>query len=101
MIVWCNGQLLPVEGARIDPRDRGFTLGDGLYETIRIRNGAPTRLAAHVMRLVRGCALLGFAPPVDPHEIDDVMRRFLATTDTVGDAALRLTLSRGPGPRGL
>ncbi|GIL40516.1 aminotransferase class IV [Roseiterribacter gracilis] len=100
-LIWIDGEIVDIARARIDPRDRGFTLGDGLYETVRVRNGVPTRVAAHVMRLVRGCALLGFPPPIDPHEFDDVMRRFLVTTDTVGDAALRLTLSRGPGPRGL
>lgn len=100
-LVWIDGEIVEIGRARIDPRDRGFTLGDGLYETIRVHDGAPTRVAAHVMRLVRGCALLGFPPPLDPHDFDDTIRRFLATTDTAGEAALRITLSRGPGPRGL
>ncbi|MDB5367520.1 MAG: ilvE [Rhodospirillales bacterium] len=100
-LVWIDGAIIEASRARIDPRDRGFALGDGLYETIRVRNGAPTRVAAHVVRLVRGCALLDFSPPLDPHDFEDTMRRFLQATDTAGDAALRLTLTRGPGPRGL
>jgi branched-chain amino acid aminotransferase len=100
-LVWIDGRMLDAAAARIDPRDRGFTLGDALYETVRVRNGVPTRVAAHVMRLVRGCGLLGFAPPLDPHAFEPAMRTYLAAADIAGDAALRLTLSRGPGPRGL
>jgi branched-chain amino acid aminotransferase len=100
-LIWINGAILDAAAARIDPRDRGFALGDGLYETIRVRNGAPTRVPAHVMRLVRGCALLDFAPPLDPYAFEAAMRALLAAADVAGDAALRLTLTRGPGPRGL
>ena len=31
--IWLNGALLPAKQARIDPSDRGLTLGDGLFET--------------------------------------------------------------------
>jgi branched-chain amino acid aminotransferase len=100
-LVWIDGAVVEASRARIDPRDRGFALGDGLYETIRVRDGAPTRVAAHVARLVRGCALLGFPPPLALPAFEDAMRRLLDASGTTGDAALRLTLTRGPGPRGL
>ena len=41
MILWLNGNLVPAEEAQIDPRDRGFLLGDGVFETIRPQNGQP------------------------------------------------------------
>jgi branched-chain amino acid aminotransferase len=37
--VWYNGAVLPAAAARIDPADRGFTLGDGVFETIRVTEG--------------------------------------------------------------
>lgn len=68
MIVWLNGALLDEETARIDPRDRGFLLGDGLFETILVRHGRPRLLAAHIERLARGAEQLGFPPPPSaPH----------------------------------
>ena len=68
MTVWCNGQLLAVEGARIDPRDRGFTLGDGLYETIRVRDGRLLRVDRHFARLGEGLKLLDIRLKVDENE---------------------------------
>ncbi len=52
MKVWLNGTLQDAEAARIAPTDRGFTLGDGLFETFKARDGAPLRLEAHLA----GCA---------------------------------------------
>ncbi len=43
--------------------DRGFQYGDGLFETIAIRHGAPRLWGYHVERLAAGCERLGFAPP--------------------------------------
>ena len=44
MTVWLNGALVAADAARIDPADRGFTLGDGLFETIRVADGRTCHL---------------------------------------------------------
>ena len=36
-VVWLGGGLVAADEARLDPTDRGLTLGDGLYETLRAR----------------------------------------------------------------
>lgn len=100
MHVHLNGRLTPADTACIAPNDRGLTLGDGLFETIAIRAGQVRRLEVHLARLRRGLALLGFALPHDETEI----ARFLAETiqaNAVETGAARLTLTRGPAPRGL
>lgn len=33
-IVWLNGRLLPAQAAMIPVADRGFTLGDGIFEKV-------------------------------------------------------------------
>ena len=38
-MVWLNGVFCTAESARIDIRDRGFTLGDGVFETLRVKDG--------------------------------------------------------------
>ena len=37
--VWLNGRLTLPAQARLDPTDRGFLLGDGLFETMRAVSG--------------------------------------------------------------
>ena len=100
MIVSINGKLATQDEARIDPRDRGFTLGDALYETIRIRDGEPLRLQRHFARLDSGLRLLGFPAPIDQADITETIRTVLAANELV-DAAVRLTVSRGPAARGI
>jgi branched-chain amino acid aminotransferase len=100
MIVWLDGCLCPVEEARIDPADRGFTLGDGLYETIRARDGKPLRLAAHFARLQSGAGALGIPLPYADRMLAAAMTTVLSV-NALTDGVLRLTLTRGPAPRGL
>ena len=47
----------------IDPGERGFHYGDGLFETIAVRNGQPRLWDYHVDRLTAGCKRLGIEVP--------------------------------------
>jgi branched-chain amino acid aminotransferase len=97
MIAWLNGTL--TASPRLDAADRGFTLGDGVFETIRAAGGRPCRLAAHLARLRCGAELLGLPLP-DDAALEAALAELLAAAG-LADAALRLTVSRGPAPRGL
>ncbi len=99
-IVWLNGAAVARDKARIDPADRGFTLGDGLFETIAARGGKILRVAAHMARLRAGANELRISVPHD----DGALAAALVETARVNgieDGVLRLTLTRGPAPRGL
>lgn len=101
-MIWLNGQILPPAEARIDPRDRGFTLGDGVFETMAAEDGRPIRLGDHLERLGRAAKLLDIPLPVEVSELPAAIGAVLAANNlTTGMAALRLTLSRGVGSRGL
>jgi branched-chain amino acid aminotransferase len=100
MIVWLNGTLLPVAEARIDPSDRGFLLGDGLFETMAACDGAVPELTRHYARLCAGALLLRLPVPVGEVTLACAVGAVLDTNE-LREAALRLTLTRGPGPRGL
>lgn len=99
-ILWLNGRFLTSEDARIDPADRGFTLGDGLFETMRAKDGKVLRQAAHLARLRAGAKAFGIPVPAADGEIGEALSGLLER-NALGDAVLRLTLSRGVGPRGL
>ncbi len=98
--VWLNGALCPASHARISPDDRGFTLGDGIFETLRAAGGAPRHAALHLARLRAGAAALGLGPPPDDARLHAAIAALLSA-NTLRDATLRITLTRGAGPRGL
>jgi branched-chain amino acid aminotransferase len=95
-----NGDLVDAETARIAPDDRGFTLGDGLFETIAVKKAAPKRLPAHLARLRQGAAVLGIPVPYTDEKIAGLVASVIAANDMM-EGALRLTLTRGPGARGI
>ncbi|WP_332116173.1 aminotransferase class IV [Azorhizobium caulinodans] len=98
MTLWLNGALVDATAARVAPGDRGFTLGDGLFETIAVRDGMPLRLAAHLARLARGAEVIGL--PLPTFDLSAIATALLAANGLT-DAVLRLTLTRGEGPRGV
>jgi branched-chain amino acid aminotransferase len=97
---WLNGRLLAVGEARIDPADRGFTLGDGLFETIRVRDGAVVWLDRHLARLAEGSAVLGIPARFDDADLAEACAAVIAA-EGIEAGVLRLTVSRGTGPRGV
>jgi len=101
-MIYINGVIERQSEARIDPADRGFTLGDGLFETLRAYRGRPFRLADHLERLARAAAEIDLPLPLDAPAIAEAVTEVLAANRLQDrDAAIRITLSRGTGPRGL
>jgi branched-chain amino acid aminotransferase len=90
-IVWVDGERLPSEGAHISARDRGFTLADGVFETMKARHGIVFRLDRHLTR-IEG-ALRALTIPV-PSELRDWVDAAVRAAH-VPDASIRLTVSRG------
>jgi branched-chain amino acid aminotransferase len=99
MFVFLNGNFLPEAEAFVPLNDRGFLLGDGLFETVRVAHGRPFRLAQHLERLMRGAEFLKIKLPLEPKEIQRSAAQ-LVEKNRLPDAVLRLTLTRGPGGRG-
>ena len=94
-----NGRLLPANTPCITADDRGFTLGDGVFETIRARNGRPLLLQTHLQRLRQGAQVLEMGVP-SPARLAGEARRVLEAS-RLSEAVLRLSVSRGAGQRGL
>ncbi len=93
MIVHLNGQLVPREEARIDPFDRGFIFGDGLYEGLRSFDGVIYGLDLHAARLdagLRQCSIGGF----DADDLGNLSRQLL-DANGVQDAFVYWQITRG------
>lgn len=97
-MMWLNGQWRDV--ARIPADDRGFTLGDGLFETLHWREGRVLRQNLHEARMRASAQSLGLPDPlagVDLSRLGQEMSEQLG----VDDLSLRYSVSAGGGPRGL
>ena len=99
MLVFLNGQFLPEAQAVVPVNDRGFLLGDGLFETMRVAAGKPFRFAQHLERLARGADFLKIKLPFAPRELEKFAAQ-LVEQNQVTEAILRVTLTRGAGERG-
>ena len=99
MIVFLNGEFVPEDQAVVSVNDRSFLYGDGLFETMRIVHGRAFRMAQHLERLVRGADFLKIKLPFTPKEIQKFAEQ-LVVKNEMPEAVLRVTLSRGVGPRG-
>jgi branched-subunit amino acid aminotransferase/4-amino-4-deoxychorismate lyase len=97
--VWVDGRLLPADGPHLSVYDRGFQLGDGIFETMRARAGRVTELAEHLARLHRSASGLDIELPPDAGaRIEDGIRELLAAEGLdgpEGDASIRITVTRG------
>lgn len=95
--IWVNGDRQRTSASHVSALDRGLTLADGVFETMRIQRGTPFRLDRHLERLSRGLATLEIA---EPRELREWV---VAAVRSVGvrDAALRVTITRGVGPAGV
>jgi branched-chain amino acid aminotransferase len=96
-IVWVNGERQADDAPHVSARDRGFTLGDGVFETMRAKDGAIFRLDRHLARLDRALAVLEIPALRDLREW---VRRAAASV-AAPEAAIRLTVTRGHGPAGV
>ena len=97
--VWVDGRILPADGPHLSVFDRGFQLGDGIFETLRVRGARATELAEHIARLRSSAAGLDIDLPED---LDDVLGVGIADLlvangldGPAGDASVRITVSRG------
>ncbi len=99
MFVFLNGRIVPEEQAVVSVFDRSFLYGDGLFETMLVRNGKPFRWEQHLERLSAGAAFLGIRLPFSSDDLRAAAAKLIEQNQQL-NALLRLTLSRGVGPRG-
>ncbi|QBR91402.1 aminotransferase class IV [Nocardioides euryhalodurans] len=99
MRAWLNGEILSdPTGPAVAVNDHGLTVGDGVFEAIKVVDGQPFALTRHLDRLATSAAGLGL-PTVD----DAFVRRGVAAVlegEPMALGRIRITYTAGPAPLG-
>jgi D-alanine transaminase len=97
--IWLNGQVMPLDQARVGIEDRGFQFADGVYEVLRVYNGRCFAMAEHMDRLERSAGGIEMASLPIARTI--LAREITALVDRSGlaDAMVYLQLTRGQAER--
>jgi branched-chain amino acid aminotransferase len=99
MHVWVNGRLLDDPHApAITVADHGLTVGDGVFEAVKVVDGQPFALTRHLERLVRSADALGLPDP-DLDELRTAVAQVLQAQH-LPLGRLRITVTAGPAPLG-
>ena len=97
-----NGNLLPSNQACIKSNDRGFTLGDGLFETLLVKNNSFPALRYHWRRLTESAALIGIAVPFTYQAFELMLSQLIEKNELKNKiAGARLTITSGESERGV
>ena len=97
---WLNGRLVDGDTARVSIFERGFTIGDGVFETVPVHHGVPVRLNRHLRRLREGCETMGLEPTEEPEMAEGIGAVLDASAERSGDgpaefAVLRISITGG------
>src|SRR3954452_2979645 len=99
MRAWVNGSLLDdPETPAVAVTDHGFTVGDGVFEAVKIVDDQPFALTRHLDRLARSADGLGL-PERDDQLVRDGVKAVLAPRG-LPLGRLRITYPGGPAPLG-
>ena len=95
------GSIVPADEALVSVLDHGFTVADGVFETLKVAHGRPFALTRHLRRLARSAAALGLQAPDEGVVRDAVGEVIFANAPIMGNLGrLRITYTAGEAPLG-
>jgi len=96
---WINDEVVPISDAKVSVLDHGFTVADGVFETLLVSNGQVFAIDRHLARLNRSALGLGLPAP-NLSKISNGIAEVLAINPKVDFGRLRVTFTSGSGPLG-
>jgi branched-chain amino acid aminotransferase len=93
-----NGKIFNADDKIIGPANRGLRYGDGLFETIKMKNSKLILSDEHFARLWKGMQLMQFEIPklLTPEKLQDQIN-LLAKKNKITNARIRLNIIRNDG----
>jgi len=98
MIVYLNGEFLPLEEAQVSVLDRGFIFADGVYEVIPVYNGRFFRLQEHLQRLENSLNSIKLPNPLTREQWIETLETVVARNEG-SEQSIYLQVTRGPAKR--
>lgn len=83
----------------ITPLDRGFSYGDGVFRTLKVRYGKPLGWNFHYQKLESDCRKLGIVAPEQDLFLSDI-HKLAEENKTDALCVIKLMVTRGHGERG-
>jgi len=97
-IAYVNGRYLPHRSATVHIEDRGYQLGDGVYEVCEVAHGLIVDSVRHLDRLDRSLRELRMAWPMTRAALRIVMGE-VVRRNKVRDGNVYIQVTRGVAPR--
>jgi len=98
--VWFRGNVVPQSEAHVSPQDQGFSVGDGVFETLKAYKGKPFSLMRHWNRLVNSCQKINVQTPTFFAFKEMIEQTITANHLEDADARVRVTVTSGAAPLG-
>src|SRR5438477_2961566 len=95
VLVWVNGNLVPRDQAVVSVFDAGFVLGDGVWESGRVRAGHPAFLERPLDRRFEGAKAIMLDIGLSRGELSDAIYATLRANDMTDGVHVRLMVTRG------
>ena len=96
---YVNGQIVDSQFAMVSVFDHGFTVADGVFETLKLSSGSVFALDRHLDRLEQSCFGLGITCP-NRELIRKAVSEVCAKNNSIDYGRLRITVTSGAGPLG-
>ena len=96
-IGWHKNQWLEIDNIFISATDRGLKFGDGIFETILIKNNQPILFDEHINRLEKSSRILNINPKINKLNLKRIINEGITKLSLKDDefGSVRLNYSRG------
>lgn len=95
VLIHVNGEIVPRAEAKVSVFDSGFLLGDGVWEGIRLHNGALAFIDRHLDRLYEGAKAIDLDIGMTPDTLHAAILKTCQANEMVSGVHIRLVVSRG------
>lgn len=97
-LAWIDGSRCDLSEAMVPLEDRGYLLGDGVYEVIKIYNGKPFYLHPHLDRLQNSASAVNIKIPYSMEKIEGEIATLIENSDCKS-GYLYMQVTRGSAER--
>jgi D-alanine transaminase len=97
-LLYLNGSFMPLSEGRIGVEDRGFQLGDGVYEVIKVLNGRLVWVDDHLERLRHNVDTLRIVGALERHPLERVLPDLVGRSG-VTEGMVYVQVTRGTANR--